>query len=194
MVKEQPVEYISLLYAIYEERGYDAPDIPDLILSDNAGLLTVISFYLFNIVPQTPANNQTFWKAVEERFRDYVNAYGSLFIITGAIFDKPLPQTGQMLPSTIGKDCVGVPTWLFKIALRELPDGHYETLAIEVPNLSIPSASKDYCDAMTQALISIDAIEKDTGLDFLNALPVAEQERIESKAAARLWTVSGIPN
>ena len=46
-------------------------------------------------------------------------------------------------------------------------------------------------NAMTRALTSIDTIEADTGLDFLNALPVAEQRRIESKAAKRLWPVSG---
>ena len=140
-------------------------------------------------MPQNPANNQRFWKAVEDRFRDYVNSYGSLFIITGAIFNKPFPPGGGPLPATIGRDRVGVPAWIFKIAIRKLKNGHYETLAIEVPNLPI-KGTKDYQDAMTRALTSVDVIEKDTGLDFLNALPVAEQRRIESKAAKGLWPVS----
>ena len=148
------------------------------------------SFYLSNIVPQNPANNQLFWKALEDRFRDYVNAYGSLFIITGVIFSKPLPPGSGKLPLTIGEDHVRVPTWLFKIAVRKLSNGHYAALAIEVPNRPIAGVSEDYQDAMTRALTSIDRIEKDTGLDFLNALTLAEQTRIESKRAPKLWQVS----
>ena len=61
--------------------------------------------------------------------------------------------------------------------------------AIEAPNLPIYDKSASFENAMVTMLTSIDDIEKDTGLDFLNALPVEEQQRIESKAAARLWPV-----
>lgn len=92
---------------------------------------------------------------------------------------------------TIGKD-VRVPTWLFKIAVRKLPNAHYDTLAIEAPNLTIYDKAASFENAMTSTLTSIDTIEADTGLDFLNDLPVTEQQRIESRAARRLWPVSGI--
>jgi endonuclease G, mitochondrial len=145
------------------------------------------SFYLSNIIPQHPANNQRFWRAVEERFREYARAHGSLFIITGVIYSKPLPPGVSPLPKTIGENQVGVPTWLFKIAVRKLPSGRHEALAIRVPNIPISAKTTNYQDALKRALVSIDIIEKDAGLDFLNALPVAEQKRIESRAAKKLW-------
>lgn len=149
------------------------------------------SFYLSNIVPQDPANNQRFWKAVEDRFRNYVNTYGSLFIITGAVFNKPLPPGGVLSKTAIGKDQVRVPTWLFKIAVRELPNHHYEALAIETPNVPIYDKATGADNVLTSMLTSIDTIEADTGMNFLNALSEAEQKRVESKPAPRLWPVGG---
>jgi DNA/RNA endonuclease G (NUC1) len=40
---------------------------------------------------------------------------------------------------------------------------------------------------MPQYLVSVDKVEKETGLDFLSALNLAEQKRIESSKAIGLW-------
>ena len=80
------------------------------------------SFYLSNMVPQDWKNNEVFWKHLEARFRQYVNSYGSMYIITGPIFRKPLAN-GKSPVAAIGDDHVAVPVGLFKIAVRQLPSG-----------------------------------------------------------------------
>lgn len=180
--------------ADYKSSGFDRGHMaPNKDMSRNMPTQAE-SFYLSNIVPQNRPNNQRFWKELENRFRGYVFTYGSLFIISGPIYGKPLPSDCKGLPASVGKDHVGVPTWLFKIAVRKLPNGHYDAIAIEVPNAPISSKLADYSDCMACALTSIDQIEADTGFDFLNALSKAEQKRIESKKAPELWPLPKTKN
>ena len=82
---------------------------------------------------------------------------------------------------------MAVPTWLFKIAVRKLSDGKYEALAFEVPNTPIDIKSSSLHATMKKRLTTIRKIEQDTGFNFLNALPQAEQDRIETAKAKDVW-------
>ena len=145
------------------------------------------SFYLSNMVPQNPNNNQQFWRMLEAKLNAYVKRHGAVYIITGPVYNKPLPAGYKPLPRSIGPDHVAVPTWLFKIVVRKLPSGQFDAVAIEVPNEPVNIKSSGLEKALRLALVSIDQVEKDTGLNFLNALPPREQKRIESAPAASLW-------
>lgn len=144
-------------------------------------------FYLSNMVPQTPYNNQHFWNKLEEKMRGYVKKYGALYIITGPIYDKPLPTGSKPLVNSIGGNHVAVPTWLYKIVVRKLPNGHYKALAIEVPNLPIDIKNNSLDYQIKHYFTSIRRIEKDTGFNFLNTLPKIEQDKIEATPAKTLW-------
>ena len=148
------------------------------------------SFYLSNMIPQNPNNNQQFWRMLEARVNAYVKSHGAVYIITGPIYAKPLPTGYKQLPSSIGLDNVEVPTWLFKIVVRKLPSGKFDAVAVEVPNGPVNIKAAGLKDALEIALTSIDEIEKDTGLNFLNSLSPQEQERIESAPAASLWLLN----
>lgn len=92
------------------------------------------SFSLANIIPQHPKNNQRIWAAIEEAVRDYTEAQGSVYIVTGPIFE------GDSLTRLNGR--VLVPTSVYKAIYHpgrnvagayvtlNAPGDTYETLSI----------------------------------------------------------------
>lgn len=83
------------------DRGHMAPaaDMPTLQAQGE-------SFTLANIVPQDRGMNRSLWAAVEESVRRLAVARGTLFVVTGPIFE------GDAIQSVAGR--VLVPTHLFK--------------------------------------------------------------------------------
>ncbi|PYD79754.1 endonuclease [Komagataeibacter oboediens] len=64
------------------------------------------TFYLSNIVPQTPALNRGIWAGVEMAVRDLALQVGELLIVTGPGYDAEI--------DTIGPDHVFVPAFTWK--------------------------------------------------------------------------------
>ena len=73
-----------------------------------------------------------------------------------------------------------VPTAFFMIVLRREADGHFRSLAVEMPNA-------DITDPIDRYLVPIAQIERQTGLSFDTALPADEQEALKGEAARSLW-------
>ena len=46
------------------------------------------SFYMSNMSPQVPGFNRGIWKNLEEEVRNWVEAFDSVYIITGPILEK----------------------------------------------------------------------------------------------------------
>jgi endonuclease G len=131
-------------------------------------------FYLSNMVPQVgPGMNQGIWKNLEEKVRKWAITRGELYIYTGPIYDEP-PDALE----TIGDNEVAIPTHLYKIIYDPK---RKEAIAFLMPNEELETKN------MPQYLVSVDKVEKETGLDFLSALNLAEQKRIESSKAVGLW-------
>lgn len=85
------------------------------------------SFYLSNMVPQLPKNNRVGWRSLESYVRYQAKKRGTLFVITGPIYqDFPI--------KTIGKSDVAVPSHLYKIIYD--PNAN-EALSFVVPNIPI---------------------------------------------------------
>lgn len=123
------------------------------------------SFYFSNISPQTQEFNNGLWKDLEEDIRRWAKKYKSLHIVTGPVFTKGM--------TTIGKSKVSVPLYFYKSVLV-FREGSYRTLAFIIPQNS--SAGK-----YTDHAVSIDEIEKITGLDLFYQLPDTLEAEIESK-------------
>ncbi len=143
-------------------------------------------FYLSNMVPQNQQNNGGIWARLESTAHSYAEKFGDVTIITGPVFDKPLPN-GAVQEKTIGNGSVAIPTWIYKIIIRKDAQGSYQTLAFEVPNVPV----KPITDGQLKTyLVSVRRIEQDTRLNFLNALSITVQDKIETKAATTLWSPS----
>lgn len=129
------------------------------------------SFYLSNMVPQAGAGmNRGIWAELEKRVRVWVQKRGELFVYSGPIYKD--------VERTIGRNRVAVPDSLYKVILDPVQK---EALALVMPNR--PLKTED----MPRFLVSVDEVERLTGLEFFSALPAEEQERIESIKAPALW-------
>jgi len=110
------------------------------------------SFFMSNMVPQNYQNNEIIWKYMEIHIRGYVaNNLAGAYIITGPVF---YPNATRI---TIGKNQVWVPDALFKIMI-DAKTG--KSIAFMMPN------SKQDTKALGNFVVSLDDIEKATGLKF----------------------------
>jgi endonuclease G len=121
--------------------------------------------------PQSPAFNRGIWKELEEKVRDWAVANDSLFVVTGPVF---LDNKGQ-----IGKEKVTIPGHYYKVIL-DMSGPTYKAIAFYLPNEG--SDKPIYSFAIT-----VDALEKITGINFFGKLPAATLEPLESTMDVKLW-------
>lgn len=155
----------------YSKSGYDRGHLApaaDMRWSENA---MEESFYYSNMSPQLPAFNRGIWKKLEEKVRDWAIAFDSVLIVTGPILSETL--------STIGPNKVSVPKYYFK-AILDYKGAHSKSIAFVMPN----QGSKD---PLMNFAVSIDALEKLTGINFFYQLEDPLEQAIESKVCPNCW-------
>lgn len=103
---------------------------------------------------------------------------GPLTVISGPVFE---PKSGQVSYRLVGQDEVAVPTHFFKIVVDARAGQAPQALAFLIPNAA--PVDKD----LNHYLVSIDEIERLTGIDFLSALPDQEEEALEAGVAGHVW-------
>jgi len=148
------------------------------------------TFYLSNVCPMMGEYfRQTVWVRLEQKVRRWASESDNLYIVTGPLF---VPQTDDegneaVRYETIGDNRVGVPTHFFKVLLREL-DGQKTMLAFLLPHRrTAPDADLD------QFLVSVDKVERLSGLNFFPKLSEPTQGRLEAVEAETTWPISGVP-
>ncbi|MCK5213049.1 MAG: DNA/RNA non-specific endonuclease, partial [Dehalococcoidia bacterium] len=165
------------------DRGHHAPN---SAISTCYGTQAQEETYLLsNISPQHKDLNQRIWKYLEDLVLDYANAFGEVWVITGAIID---PESVNFLDAPVPNDSKpAVPDAFYKIIIRETSSGlGVDTLSFIFPN-KVPdhSALEDY-------LRSIEEIQLQTGLDFLWQLDEATEKTVEATPAPALWDTSQV--
>lgn len=136
------------------------------------------SFLLSNMAPQVGKDfNQSIWRYLEAGVRGWVKERGKLTVITGPVFAVDGDKVSYRV---IGDNHIAVPTHFYKIVV-DTNNPEVEALAFMMPNNDLSSNNyRDY-------IVTIDEIEKATGLDFLSALPVDVQNDVESQKAESVW-------
>ncbi|MFM8332983.1 MAG: DNA/RNA non-specific endonuclease [Candidatus Methylumidiphilus sp.] len=130
------------------------------------------SFLMTNVTPQKPNLNERLWERLEEVELDqFAKQFGKVWVVDGPIFDPP----SERLPSS----------WRV-----EVPDAFYKIIVA-------PGAKKMLAFIMPQAvrgdepldhyLVSVDTIEKRTGLDFFPELEDGEENRLEASVDPAPW-------
>lgn len=130
------------------------------------------SFYLSNMSPQLAGFNRGIWKELEEQVRDWALSEGALIIVTGPVFKNST--------KTIGPNRVVVPDYYFKAILDIQPPKHKAIgfiLKHEKSNATLASLS-----------VSIDSVERFTGLDLFAALPDSTETLLEAEVNMLNWS------
>jgi len=138
------------------------------------------SFPLSNMAPQVGIGfNRHIWRYLEADCIDWCKSRGVITIITGPIFKA---DDGNVSYNVIGDNEVAVPTHFYKIIVDDKNPDDVQALAFILPNIALRGETN-----LSKYLTSIDEIEKQTGLDFLNALPIDLQREVEANAAPSIW-------
>ena len=133
------------------------------------------SFYYSNISPQVPELNRGSWSMLENQVREWSIDAKELYIVTGPVLEDGLPTLPQ------GTHRVSIPKLYYKIILDYfLPE--YKATAFLFPNRDV------YYD-LSQFNVSIDSIEKITGIDFFPSLPDTLEARLEIQKGLKQWSL-----
>ena len=152
-------------------KGHMAPA-ADFFWSDDAMAET---FYFQNICPQREELNNKDWQYLEKQVRRWAKQYGRVWVVSGPIIGKN--QFG-----TIGEDRVVVPDAFFKVVL--VHDGfRYQSIAFVMGN----DAERYW---LSECAITVDELEKYTGLDFYPALPDDLEADTESRYDFSVWSIT----
>ncbi len=152
------------------DRGHLCPS-ADRTITDADNNAT---FFLTNVVPQTHASNAGPWLDLEDEARRLARAGKQLLIIAGPIYG--------VTPQAIGSG-VSVPLSMFKVLVVTSGDATPASLratttmvyAAIIPNTTVVSGP------WRQWQVTIDAVEQQTGLDFLSEVPLGVQGELERR-------------
>ena len=129
------------------------------------------TFYYSNMSPQLAEHNGAVWRELEETSRDWVRASVKHYIVTGPIIGER--------PKTIGANQVAVPRAFFRVMLRDDGEG-----------IGYIIAHDRQSDPLSKFAVSIDEVERQTGLDFFPELPHIATPQAESSFDVQQWPVS----
>ena len=166
------------------DRGHMCPSYDRTDTSANNKLV----FYMSNIVPQTPDNNQGIWQDFEDFCQDQAIAGDELLITCG-----PSLYTGARIQPS-GE--ASIPGYTWKIAVI-VPPGSGTALsrintATRVIALKVPNISGIYSVPWSTYVTSVNQLQTDTGYTFFSALPSSVATVLRAKVdGATSTTVSG---
>ena len=129
------------------------------------------SFYMSNISPQRPGFNRGIWKNLEAWVRQTAVKERLVVVVTGPVFPGRDIQT-------IGKNAVTVPTHFYKIVYDLTPP--QKMIAFIFPNEKSDKPLRAFA-------VSVDAVERLTGLDFFSKVPLPEQNEMEKSYSITAW-------
>ena len=129
------------------------------------------SFYMTNICPQDHNLNTEDWNDLEMKSREWARRYGKVHIVCGPIYKG-------IRNEYIGEHRVKVPDAFFKVILIDDARKPY-ALGFLFENKAGERPLKEY-------LVSVDEIERITGMDFFSVLPDNLEARLEAETLREL--------
>ncbi len=129
------------------------------------------SFFLSNMSPQTHSFNAGIWSKLESAVRTMAAQNREICVVTGPVLtDGPY--------KTIGANNVSVPNYYYKVILDYLEP---EKKAIGF------ILAQDDKGSLSAFAVSVDDVEKLTGIDFFPLLDDADESALESTFDVSLW-------
>lgn len=171
-IEDPKVKTESANWRNYKKSGYDkghlcpAGDMEFDIKAYND------TFYTSNISPQDHNFNAGVWNRLEEKIRYWAIKYDGIYVVTGGVLEASL--------KTIGKEKVLVPNYFYKILLDD-SNGKYKMIAFLIPNEKSNKPLYDF-------VVSVDSIEKMTGINFFPKLQDSIEENLEKSSDYKNWS------
>lgn len=129
------------------------------------------TFYTSNISPQNKDFNAGVWNRLELQVRQWAKKYGTLFIVAGGVLEEGLDE--------IGEEDVDVPRYFYKIVAK----GNSNNLQV----LAFLMLGAESTKPLHHFTVSVDKLEKMTGIDFFEQLPDGQEAKLESGVTLNNW-------
>ncbi|MBP2832580.1 DNA/RNA non-specific endonuclease [Aquimarina sp. U1-2] len=129
------------------------------------------TFLTSNVTPQDHEFNSRIWNSLEKKVRHWANIYNGVYVVTGGVLSDDL--------ETIGYEAVSIPKYFYKIIL-DTTAKHPKMIAFLIPH-------KNTNRSLEEFVVSVDEIERLTGIDFFSKMEDTEQERLESSLITENW-------
>lgn len=172
--REDPkVRTQSATLADYRRSGYDRGHLVPAgdFKWDSIGMSE--TFYLSNMSPQLHEFNAGIWEAIERTVRSWAKQKGLLVVYTGPVLRPNLKKIGQN---------VSVPDTFYKV-IYTVSGREVQAIGFLVPHRPFPE------NMVARFMVSVDSVEKVTGIDFFPALPDDIEEKAESRWDKSQWPV-----
>lgn len=129
------------------------------------------SFLMTNVAPMHKALNEGGWAKLEEKVREWTARDSALLVFTG-----PVVSDGD---TTLASGRVKVPSAYYKVIMAPCVRP-IRVIAFIYPNGHSGGHLRQYA-------VSVDEVERRTGLDFFPTLPPEEQQCLESPVNLDAW-------
>jgi len=134
------------------------------------------TFLMTNICPQNHSLNEGDWNELEQQCRQWVRDYGDLYIVCGPIFKGKNP-------AKIGRRKnvkISVPDGFYKVILSM--GDQPKAIGFIYPNRATHAEMRSY-------VVSVDEVERQTGIDFFPLLPDEVERRVEHACNPAAWGI-----
>ncbi len=156
----------------YIRSGYDRGHLAPAADFKNSYQVMKETFYMSNICPQQPQFNRGIWLELEKLVRAWAYKYKKIYVVTGPVLQPGLPTIGRL-------NKVAVPKQFYKVVLYVNPP-YVKGIAFLMDNK--PSQA-----SLTKFVVSIDQVERLTGIDFFPELPDSIEDEVEARSVAGEW-------
>ncbi len=161
----------SATSADYQGSGYDRGHLAPAGDMGWSSLAMSESFYYSNMSPQVPAFNRGIWKRLEEQVRFWAVDNDTVYVVTGPVLSGDLPK--------IGPSQVSVPRYYYKVLL-DYSEPKVKGIGFVMPNMGLKLPLQNYA-------VSIDSVERLTGINFFPKLVDNQEEIIEKTVCLSCW-------
>ena len=171
-IEDPKVKTRSAHYKNYKNSGYDKGHLcpaGDMKFSREAFEET---FYTSNISPQKSEFNGGIWNRLENKIRYWGSKNDQIYVATGGVLKDGL--------KTIGSEKVAVPDYFYKILLSK-NGNNYKMIAFLMPNKMSDRPLYEY-------VVSVDEVEKLTGIDFFPILLDSIENELEKSSDYKAWS------
>ncbi len=128
------------------------------------------TFFTSNISPQTYDFNAGVWNRLEQKVRYWADKYNGLYIVTAGVLEDNLEE--------IGKEAVDVPKYFYKVLMTK---DQKKMIAFLVPH-------KKSSEPLYKFVVSVNEIEKKTGIDFFHEMDNKKEENLEQNKDYKVWS------
>jgi len=170
--QDKAVKTESAHWRNYKKSGYDRGHLCPAADRKYTKAAFTETFLTSNISPQKHAFNAGIWNRLEQKVRYWAKKYNGVYVVTGGILKDGL--------KSIGKEGVAVPNYFYKILLDN-SGGNTKIIAFLMPH-------KESNKPLYEFVVSVDEIEKRTGIDFFPELDDSKENKLEAASTYKQWS------